>query len=379
MGMKTSTAMLEPSPAIRMRADTVKIGCWLQGRYSDAVMLDGKCHLMGAQGCCSPAQHVAEQLLSDHFQIPQQQNCLSGAEQLHPGLFLQAKAAQTFVLNANHPRELAWSFSTLEKIPCSNSSLQQGFPPGSHSSPQLLNRSVLDLFLFPRGKNETVRRVSNPTRFAKKYFSTNTCLAQEFNTCQRSILVAFQHQETHLGGLGSSNKSISPLEAIMAAVGYTDWGVSFGYLAAPSSFAVESVVHLKKKHFFQRKTKIYAKLQMMSDKQVTAAFLTDAFPPALVQISRMDARTLFWQPWDISIGWALKWVLPAPSFEPGSQEQRVESEHFQDGNIAKYCRELSQGFYPAGTMHQCAEGMLSQVCTYSVEKHELARRVLAFS
>lgn len=32
MGMKTSTAMLEPSPAIRMRADTVKIGCWLQGR-----------------------------------------------------------------------------------------------------------------------------------------------------------------------------------------------------------------------------------------------------------------------------------------------------------------------------------------------------------
>lgn len=47
-------------------------------------------------------------------------------------------------------------------------------------------------------------------------------------------------------------------------------GVSFGYLAAPSSFAVESVVHLKKKHFFQRKNKIYAKLQMMSDKQVTA-------------------------------------------------------------------------------------------------------------
>lgn len=47
-------------------------------------------------------------------------------------------------------------------------------------------------------------------------------------------------------------------------------GVSFGCLAAPSSFAVESVVHSKKKHFFQRKTKIYAKLQIMSDKQVTA-------------------------------------------------------------------------------------------------------------
>lgn len=38
--------------------------------------------------------------------------------------------------------------------------------------------------------------------------------------------VAFQHQETHLGGLGGSNKSISPLEAIMASVGYTDWGMA---------------------------------------------------------------------------------------------------------------------------------------------------------